>query len=209
MSFQFAYIPIGVPTFHLESAQKAFDDSVSLLRAIDPDVRVPEEMLLSLDKLNTFLDTLSPDFVIVQNVTFANAAYMSAVLRRFSCPVLLWTLREPVIDGGRLRLNSLTGAYSAANIMRACDQRFSYVFGAEENRTQAADLYAVLTEKTFVSPGRLSAVKKRGMAFGENLPVCAIPLIEMVDYLAAAVAIASIIIASKVSTSMAPEASSS
>ncbi|MBR2812689.1 MAG: hypothetical protein IKD69_15045 [Solobacterium sp.] len=34
---------------------------------------------------------------------------------------------------------------------------FSYVFGAEENRTQAADLYAVLTEKAFVSPGRLSA----------------------------------------------------
>ena len=122
MSFQFAYIPIGVPTFHLESAQKAFDDSVSLLRAIDPDVRVPEEMLLSLDKLNAFLDTITPDFVIVQNVTFANAAYMSAVLRRFSCPVLLWTLREPVIDGGRLRLNSLTGAYSAANIMRACNR---------------------------------------------------------------------------------------
>ena len=145
MSFQFAYIPIGVPTFHLESAQKAFDDSVSLLRAIDPDVRVPEEMLLSLDKLNTFLDTLSPDFVIVQNVTFANAAYMSAVLRRFSCPVLLWTLREPVIDGGRLRLNSLTGAYSAANIMRACDRKFSYVFGAPAEETTVRAIRACVS----------------------------------------------------------------
>ena len=130
MSFQVAYIPIGVPTFHLESAQKAFDDSVSLLRSIDPAVKTPDEMLLSLDKLNAFLDTIDPDLVVVQNVTFANAAYMSAVLRRFSCPVLLWTLREPVIDGGRLRLNSLTGAYSAANVMRACCRRFAYVFGA-------------------------------------------------------------------------------
>ena len=140
--FQTAYIPIGVPTFHLESAQKAFDDSVSLLRAIDPDVKVPQEMLLSLDKLNAFLDTLSPDLVIVQNVTFANAAYMSAVLRRFSCPVLLWTLREPVIDGGRLRLNSLTGAYSAANVMRACGQAFTYVFGAPTEELVARQIRA-------------------------------------------------------------------
>ncbi|MBQ4365216.1 MAG: fucose isomerase, partial [Clostridia bacterium] len=79
MSFQFAYVPIGVPTFHLESAQKAFDDSVSLLQKLDPSVKVPDEMLLSLPKLGAFLDTLSPDFVIVQNVTFANAAYMSEV----------------------------------------------------------------------------------------------------------------------------------
>ena len=54
----------------------------------------------------------------------------SEVLRRFDCPVLLWTLREPVIDGGRLRLNSLTGAYSAGNAIRAFqDGVFEYVFG--------------------------------------------------------------------------------
>lgn len=174
MSFQFAYIPIGVPTFHLESAQKAFDDSVSLLRAIDPDVRVPEEMLLSLDKLNAFLDTLSPDFVIVQNVTFANAAYMSAVLRRFSCPVLLWTLREPVIDGGRLRLNSLTGAYSAANIMRACDQRFSYVFGAPaEDKTVRAIRACIAAAKVKYAMRHLNLLQightPEGFGFGRGL----------------------------------------
>lgn len=174
MSFQFAYIPIGVPTFHLESAQKAFDDSVSLLRAIDPDVRVPEEMLLSLDKLNAFLDTITPDFVIVQNVTFANAAYMSAVLRRFSCPVLLWTLREPVIDGGRLRLNSLTGAYSAANIMRACDQKFSYVFGAPaEDKTVRAIHACVAAAKVKYNMRHLNLLQightPEGFGFGRGL----------------------------------------
>ena len=35
MSFQAAYIPVGVPTFHLESAQAAFDKSVQLLRSVD------------------------------------------------------------------------------------------------------------------------------------------------------------------------------
>lgn len=46
--------------------------------------------------------------------------------------MLLWTLREPVIDGTRLRINSLTGAYSAANAIRAFrkDSDFEYVYGA-------------------------------------------------------------------------------
>ncbi len=130
--FQVAYVPVGVPTFHLESAQKAFDGSAKLLRSLCGNVAVPGEMLLSLDKLNAFLDTVDPDLIVFQNVTFANSAYVSDVLHRFrDVPMLLWTLREPVIDGGRLRLNSLTGAYSAANtIKRFRKGRLEYVFGA-------------------------------------------------------------------------------
>ena len=133
MSFTAAYIPIGVPTFHLESAQKEFENSITLLKAIDADVIVPQEMLLSLDKLNAFLDMVNPDYVIVQNATFANGAYTAQILRRFQCPVLLWTLREPVIDGTRLRLNSLTGAYSAANMLKNFGRPFTYVFGSPED----------------------------------------------------------------------------
>ena len=132
MSFHFAYIPIGVPTFHLESAGREFQKSIALLRSIDENVIVPDEMLLSIDKLHAFTDDLQLDFAIVQNVTFANGAYMAEVLRQFDCPVLLWTLREPVIDGTRLRLNSLTGAYSAANMLHAFGRPFTYVFGSPE-----------------------------------------------------------------------------
>lgn len=128
--FQVAYIPIGVPTFHLESAQKEFEKSIQMLRGLSEDVVCPKEMLLSIDALQEFLSEISPDLIVLQNITFANAAYPSEVLRRFDCPVLLWTLREPVIDGGRLRLNSLTGAYSAGNAIRAFrDGAFEYVFG--------------------------------------------------------------------------------
>ena len=132
-NFTPVYVPVGVPTFHLESAQRQFELSVELLRGIDEGFVVPEKMLLSIDDLRSYLDGLSPDLIVFQNLTFANAAYMSEVLRRFTCPVLLWTLREPVIDGGRLRLNSLTGAYSAANTLRAFGGRaFAYTFGAPE-----------------------------------------------------------------------------
>ncbi|MBQ3904035.1 MAG: fucose isomerase [Eubacterium sp.] len=132
MSFSFMYIPIGVPTYHLESAQKEFDKSVALLKSIDNGVIVPDEMLLSVDKVNAFTEGKSPDFLIVQNVTFANGAYIAEALRKFDCPVLLWTLREPVIDGTRLRLNSLTGAYSAGNVLTAFNRPFEYIFGSAD-----------------------------------------------------------------------------
>ena len=149
-AFQLAYVPVGVPTFHLESAQEQFDRSAALLKSVEPDVSVPDKMLLTLDDLAAYLDTLAPDAVVFQNLTFANAAYMSEVLRRFRCPVLLWTLREPVIDGGRLRLNSLTGAYSAANTLRAFGQkRFSYVFGAPDE----ASVYEAV--RAFVGAARV------------------------------------------------------
>ncbi len=131
--FQVAYVPIGVPTFHLESAQKEFDKSVALIQSVTDACVFPEEMLLSIDLLDAFLDSVDPDLVILQNITFANAAYASEVLKKKDCPILLWTLREPVIDGGRLRLNSLTGAYSAANAMKAFRKEpLNYIFGAPE-----------------------------------------------------------------------------
>ena len=127
--FQVAYIPVGVPTFHLESAGKLFEESTKLLEGFCENVRVPSEMLLSIDKLKVFLEEINPDLIVLQNITFANAAYASEVMHHFSkVPILLWTLREPVIDGGRLRLNSLTGAYSAAGVIKAFKKEpFEYI----------------------------------------------------------------------------------
>ena len=136
MNFNPVYIPVGVPTYHLETAQDQFERSCAMLRAVDPDFVCPDEMLLGLDKLRAYLEGKEPDLIVFQNLTFANAAFMSQVLRRFDCPVLLWTLREPVIDGGRLRLNSLTGAYSAANALAAFDGKpFHWCFGAPEEES--------------------------------------------------------------------------
>ena len=175
MSFSPVYIPVGVPTFHLESAQDQFERSIKLLRGLDDAFVVPEKMLLSLDDLRAYLEPLQPDLIVFQNLTFANAAYMSEVLRRFDCPLLLWTLREPVIDGGRLRLNSLTGAYSAANTLRAFDGRpFSYVFGAPEEerviRAAASAVEAARIKKEMRSL-RMSAVghTPQGFGFGRAL----------------------------------------
>ena len=169
------YVPVGVPTFHLESAQRQFDLSVGLLKAVDERFAVPEKMLLSLDDLRAFLVGVSPDLIVFQNLTFANAAYMSEVLRRFDCPMLLWTLREPVIDGGRLRLNSLTGAYSAANTLRAFDDRsFEYLFGSpgeERVKKTVESVVRAASVKKAMRSLKMSAVghTPQGFGFGRAL----------------------------------------
>ena len=91
MDNEIIYLPIGVPTFHLESAQKEFEKSVALLKSIDENIKVPDEMLLTVDKLNSFIADKHPVLIIVQNVTFANGEYIAEVLRRFDCHILLWT----------------------------------------------------------------------------------------------------------------------
>ena len=173
--FKAVYIPVGVPTFHLESAQEQFERSIAMLKSIDGDFAVPEKMLLSIDDLRAYLDGVQPDAIVFQNLTFANAAYMSEVLRRFDCPLLLWTLREPVIDGGRLRLNSLTGAYSAANTLRAFDDRaFEYVFGSpdeERVKNAAASFVAAAKVKKAMRSLRMAAIghTPQGFGFGRAL----------------------------------------
>lgn len=176
MSFQAAYIPIGVGTFHLESAQKEFEKSIALLKSLTDECVFPDKILLTLDDLSAFLDTIHPDAIVLQNTTFANAAYASEVLKRFSCPVLLWTLREPVIDGGRLRLNSLTGAYSAANAIHAFrgEGQFEYVFGSPDDEEVRAELSSMLQAakvKYALSRLKMCAIghTPQGFGFGRAL----------------------------------------
>ena len=122
---QIAYVPIGVGTFHLESAQNLFERSKTALAeaacARGCELLAPENMLLSVAELEKFLATIDPELIVLQNITFANAAYTQTLMHRFADrAVLLWTLPEPVIDGGRLRLNSLSGQRDA----RLWEERF-------------------------------------------------------------------------------------
>ncbi len=177
MSFQMAYIPIGVDTFHRESAEDQFQKSISLLRSICPETKTPPEMLLSTDALEKYLEQLeAPDLIVLQNITFANAAFATEVLRRFSAPIVLWTLREPVIDGGRLRLNSLTGAYSAANAIHAFrrEEKFSYVFGSPTEETVRREItaaYKAALVRYTLKGAKIAAIghTPQGFGFGRAL----------------------------------------
>lgn len=145
MNFESLYIPIGVPTFHLGKAQQEFEKSAELLKSICGDITVPNEILLDINKLDEFVNGKNPDLIVLQNVTFANGAYTAELLRRFNCPILLWTLREPEDNGGRLCLNSLTGAFSAANTLKSFNRSFEYVFGSPEEESVKEEIESVFS----------------------------------------------------------------
>lgn len=137
------YIPIGVPTFELESAGRLFRESKELLNSLSDHVTAPDNILLSVEEMCGYIDGKDADLVILQNSTFANSAYTEKIIEKLKCHILLWTLREPVIDGGRLRLNSLTGAFSAGNKMTVEGRTFSYVFGSPNEVKD--DIKAIIT----------------------------------------------------------------
>ncbi len=171
MGFQAAYVPIGVGTYHMESAQDQFEKSVAMIKSLTDCGVFPDKVLLTTDELDAYLDTIDPDLIILQNVTFANAAYATEVVRRFDCPLLLWTLKEPVIDGTRLRLNSLTGAFSAANTITAFrgEGGFEYVFGApdeEETRKAVGAVINAARVKRDVNHLKLAAIGQTPQGFG-------------------------------------------
>lgn len=144
-NFNVVYVPIGVPTFHLESAKKLFDQSIKLLKELHQDIIVPNEMLLSIDMMKSFIEKNSADLLIIQNITFAHSAYITEILKRTRADVLLWTLREPVIDGGRLRLNSLTGAFSAGYAYHQMRENpLQYVLGSPEEDIVKKQLSATI-----------------------------------------------------------------
>ncbi len=139
------YVPIGVPTFHMPSAQAEFEKSVALLQTYEPGVIVPDKMLLTIPDLQAYLENKQPDLIILQNITFANSAYATEVFKRFDVPILLWTLSEPVIDGNRLRLNSLTGAFSAGFAYQAMHARpLHYTIGATDDESVKTTLNTVI-----------------------------------------------------------------
>ena len=78
MKFQVIYVPIGVGTYEMVTAHEQFNNSIELLKSIHEDIIVPDDILLTVDAVAEYLKDKNPDLVILQNITFANAAYAPA-----------------------------------------------------------------------------------------------------------------------------------
>lgn len=172
--FTAIYVPIGVSTFCMESAQMQFENSCELLRSLFSDIICPEQMLLDIHEMTEYLEMAEPDLIILQNVTFSNSAYAQEMLKiTGNCPIVLWTLREPVIDGTRLRLNSMTGAYSTAHTIKGFGKDiFFHIFGSpEEEKVKETLKKAISAAKLCCEMKRLKMLivghTPQGFGFGQ------------------------------------------
>ena len=105
----------------------------------------PDQPLSSPEMLTEYVSGIQqkqPLMAIVQSVTFVDATFMACVANDLSCPIVLWGVREPAANGGRLRLNSLTGVYAAGNLLVSLGRKFKYIFGSPEEPELQAELAA-------------------------------------------------------------------
>lgn len=130
------FVPLARTTFYMPSAEDIFNKSLHLLNRIFPQIKAPEHLLTEVEDVARFLATVEePDILIYQNTTFVGAEFMYELIRKFKCPIIIWSVREPTIDGTRLKLNSLTGAFSAANSIYGQDRIYDFIFGNPEEET--------------------------------------------------------------------------
>jgi L-fucose isomerase-like protein len=125
------YVPVGRPSFDLAAADRLFRETLAVLAELDLDPRAPLGILTTIEELTAFLrqpDTEAPDLILFQNTTFVGADFVSAVATHCPAPIVVWAVREPEV-GGRLRLNSLTGANSACHALRDQGRAFDFWLG--------------------------------------------------------------------------------
>jgi len=130
MNPKIIFLPLARTTFSMPDATENFNKSCQMLEGLVENLQRPQEMLTSPEMLSDYLATVvSPDLVIYQCTTFIGGDFVTEITQRFNCPVVVWSLREPSIDGGRLKLNSLTGAFSAGNSLYMQERGYRFVFG--------------------------------------------------------------------------------
>jgi L-fucose isomerase-like protein len=134
-NIQVALFPLARTTFSMPDAEAQYRRSRRMLREIFGAVVCPETLLTSPEAAGAFADSLTvvPDLIIYQCNTFVGADFVTEITRRLEAPVLVWSVGEPSIDGGRLKLNSLTGAFSAANYLHEQGRSYRFLLGNPED----------------------------------------------------------------------------
>lgn len=136
MNLKVVFLPLARVTFSMPDAESNYIKSCSMLDDIMGDVIKPSALLTSPDMLSKFLDGVdNPDLIIYQCSTFIGGDFVTEITRRFNCPIVIWTVKEPSINGGRLKLNSLTGAFSAGNSLHTQGIDFQYIYGNPGDET--------------------------------------------------------------------------
>ncbi|GHV00060.1 fucose isomerase [Bacteroidia bacterium] len=173
MKLKVLFLPNARLTFSQPDAEAKMTGSRELLARVFGEVIAPEGLLTSPEMVGEEADrqVAPPDLVVYQTTTFIGADFMAEITRRFDCPIVVWSVREPSIDGGRLKLNSLTGAFSAANILLNQRRGFEFVFGDPDEKSVITKFTAICKARSLVESMRRLTIgmvgsQPAGFAFG-------------------------------------------
>ena len=147
-------LPVARPTFDVEYARRKLESMLSSLEASGHELLGPRTLLMSAEENAAALESLSteaPELVLVCQVTFTDAGFVTEVADTFAVPLAIWAPREPRV-GGRLRLNAFCGLNLAGHALSRGDRAFSWLHADPDEAGVDEDLAALLAGERIVRP---------------------------------------------------------
>lgn len=135
-------VAVGRSTFDVAYAQQVFDQAWSALQRLDatlvgePRIHYEADAALAAWAM---LKAADVDLLLVVQVTFTDAAVVTAIAQTLDVPLVLWTFPEPR-TGGRLRLNSFCGANLASHTLSRRGGSLENVHGAPDSAEATAQI---------------------------------------------------------------------
>jgi L-fucose isomerase-like protein len=135
-------LAVGRSTFDVEFAGKVFERAWGALQRADAELVGEPRIHYDADAaLSAFAGLAAEriDLLLVVQVTFTDAAVLTAIAERLDVPLVVWTFPEER-TGGRLRLNSFCGVNLASHTLSRRGRTLENVHGAPDS---AAALEAI------------------------------------------------------------------
>lgn len=135
-------LAVGRSTFDVEFAADVFARAWQALARVDAalvgEPRIHYEADAALAAFAT-LKAADIDVLLLVQVTFTDAAVVTAIAEKLDVPLVVWTFPEPR-TGGRLRLNSFCGANLAAHTLSRRGKTLENVHGAPDSADVAREI---------------------------------------------------------------------
>lgn len=142
MAIKVLFLPTARLTFDVELANQIFNSSKKMLESMKEITPIiPEGLLTDPEMLKEFVseEGLDSDIILFQDTTFTDGEFIQGAIDLVDAPVIIWGVREPSI-GGRLRLNSLTGVMSTANVLYNNQKAYLYTLGNPDEASTVESL---------------------------------------------------------------------
>ena len=127
-------LALARPTFDVAYATQVAAAAFAALDASGHEITGPRELLFdaqSTEAAAEALRALSPDRVLLLQVTFTDASMTLRIAERLDVPLAIWAFPEPR-TGGRLRLNAFCGLNLAAHALGLRGHGFGWLYASPE-----------------------------------------------------------------------------
>ncbi len=159
-------VSLARKTFDYEEARKQYATISEKLKEIEGvDFIFADDLLFEVEdavKTADYMAHQNPDGLICISGTFHLGHLVLEMVKRIGKPVLLWGLKEPPYDGGKIRLNSVCGVnLDASNLFKAGIKDYHACFGNKLDR----DWLSAVRAQSALKQARFGLVGSRAHGF--------------------------------------------